>query len=155
MPFRLSNAPAMILAFISLCLQPYIDDFTVSYVDDMLIYSTNEKEHEAHVRNVLQLLNAIGLYCKTKQCQFAVQEVGYIGFVISSAGIGMESDCMSTIEDCPTPESVQEVQVLLSSANFYRRFIRKYAKVMAPISNLLKTDGLWKWEWTRDAELAL
>ena len=66
----------------------------------------------------------------------------------------MESDRISTIEDWPTPESVQDVQVLLGFANFYRRFIRKYAKVTAPRSNLLKTQGSRKWEWTRDAELA-
>jgi len=66
----------------------------------------------------------------------------------------MESARIFTIEDWPTPESVGDVQVLLGFANFYRRFIRKYAKVTAPISNLLKTQGSGKWEWTRDAELA-
>jgi hypothetical protein len=66
----------------------------------------------------------------------------------------MESDRISTIEDWPTPGSVREVQVLLCIANFSRRFIRKYAKVTAPISNLLKTKGSGNWEWTRDAELA-
>jgi hypothetical protein len=65
----------------------------------------------------------------------------------------MESNPISTIEDWPTPESVQDVQVLLGFANLYRRFIRKYAMVTAPISTWLKTQGSRKWEWTRDAEL--
>jgi hypothetical protein len=61
---------------------------------------------------------------------------------------------MSTIEDWPTLESVREVQMLLSLTIFYRRFIRKYAKVMAPISNLLKSHGSQKWEWTLHTQLA-
>jgi hypothetical protein len=127
----------------------------VCYLDDILIYSTNEKEHEDHVRKVLQRLREFGLYCKAEKCQFRVREAGFLGFVINSDGIGMESDRISTIEDWPTPESVRDVQVLLGFRNFYRRFIRKYAKVTAPMSNLLKTQGSQKWEWTRDAELAL
>jgi len=103
---------------------------------------------------VLQRLQEFRLYCKAEKCQFGVREVGFLGFVINSDGIGMESDRISTIEDWPTPESVRDVQVLLGFTNFYRRFIRKYAKVTAPISNLLKTQGSRKWEWTRDAELA-
>jgi hypothetical protein len=83
-----------------------------------------------------------------------VQEVGFLGFVINSDGTGMESDRLSPIEDWPTPEYVREVQVLLGFANFYTRFISNYAKVTAPISNLLKTQGSRKCEWTRNAELA-
>jgi hypothetical protein len=69
-------------------------------------------------------------------------------------GVGMESDRISTIEDWPTPKLVRDVQGLLGFANFYRRFITKYAKVTTPISHLLKTTGSPKWEWTQDAELA-
>jgi hypothetical protein len=125
----------------------------VCYLDDILIYSTNEKKHKDHVRKVLQRQEEFGLYCKAEKCQFRVHEVGFPGFVINSDGIGMESDRISTIEDWPTQESVRDVQVLLGFANFYRRFLRKYAMVTAPISTLLKTQGSRKWEWTRDAEL--
>jgi len=126
----------------------------VYYLDDTLIYSTNEKEHEDHVRKVLQRLQEFGLYCKAEKCQFGVREVGFLGVVINSDLIGMESDRIATMEDWPTPGSVREVQVLLGFPNFYRRFIRKYAKVTAPISNLLKTQGSRKGEWPWDAELA-
>jgi len=139
MSFGLTNAPARFQAHIDDCLRPYIDDFNVYYLDDILIYSTNEKEHEDHIRKVLQRLQEFGLYCKAEKCQMGVREVGFLRFVINSDGIGMESDCISTIEDWLTPELVQEVQVLLGFANFYRRFIRKYGKVTAPILNLLNT----------------
>jgi hypothetical protein len=101
-------------------------------------------------------------------CEFGVSEVGFLGFVINSEGIGMESNRISKIEDWPMPKSVRDVQVLLGFANFYRRFIRKYAKVTFPQTEVLKRGGTadttkhsqksnkprYKWEWTRDAELA-
>jgi hypothetical protein len=154
MPFGMTNAPAMFQAAIDDFLRHNIDDFTVCYLDNLLVYSAIEEEHEDHVRKVLQCLLEFGLYCKAEKCQFGVREVGFLGFVINSDGMGMESDCTSTIEDWPTPESVRDVQVLLGFTNFDRRFIRKYAKVTAPISNSLKTQGSQRWESTRDAELA-
>jgi len=171
MPFGLTNAPATFQSYIDDCLRPYIDDFAVCYLDDILIYSTNEKEHEDHVRKVLQRLREFGLYCKAEKCQFGVSEVGFLGFIINSDGIGMESDRISTIEDWPTPKSIRDVQVLLGFTNFYRRFIRKYAKITLPLTELLKRTEVTletrpksalkaqrkpttKWEWTREAELA-
>jgi len=71
MPFGLTNAPATF--------QAYIDELAVSYLDDILIYSTIEKEHEEHVRNVLQRLQEFHLYCNAKKRQFGVSEVGYLG----------------------------------------------------------------------------
>jgi hypothetical protein len=154
MPFSLTNSPATFQAYIGNCLRPYIDDFTVCYLEDLLLYSAIEEEHEDRVRKVLQCQLEFGLYCNAEKCQFGVREVGFLGFVINSDGMGMESDCISTIEDWPTPESVRDVQVLHGFTNFDPRFIRKYAKLTAPISNSLNTQGSQKWEWTQDAELA-
>ena len=159
MPYRLTNALATFQAYIDHCLRPYIDNFAVCYLDDILNNSTNEEEHKEQVRKVLERLREFGLYGKAQKCRFGVSEVGFLGFVISPDGIAMESDRISTIEDWPTPKSVRDVQVLLGSTNFYRRFIRKYAMVTTPISDVLKkaenprTSKHVKWEWTRDAEL--
>jgi len=138
MPLGLTNAPATFQSYIDDCLRPYINDFMVCYLDDILIYSTNEKEHAEHVRQVLQRLKDFGLYCKAEKCQFGVSEVGFLGFVISPEGVSMESDWISTIEDWPTPKSIRDVEVLLGFTNIYRRFIRKYAKVTLPLTELLK-----------------
>jgi len=101
MPFGLTNAPATFQSYIDNCLRPYIDDLVVCYLDDLLIYSANEKEHEEHVRQVLQQLKEFGLYCKAEKCQFGVSEVGFLEFVITSDGVSMESDRISTIENWP------------------------------------------------------
>jgi hypothetical protein len=147
MPFGLTNTPATFQAYIDDCLRPYIDDFAICYLNDILINSTNKNEHEDHVKEVLERLRQFGLYCKAEKCQFVASEIGFLGFITSSGGIGMESDCISTIEDWPTPKSIREIQVLLCFTNFYRQFIPKYAKVTATISDLLKKSRS-KCEWT-------
>jgi hypothetical protein len=119
MPFGLTNAPATFQAYIDDCLRPYIDDFALCYLADILIYSTNEKEHEDHVKKVLERLRQFGLYCKAEKCQFGASEISFLGFIISSDGIGMESDHISTIQDWPTPKSIRDVHVLLGFTHFY------------------------------------
>ena len=112
---------------------------------------------------MLQRLREFGLNCKAEKCQFRVSKVGFLGFVITPDGVGMESDRIATIKDWPTPKSIRDVQVLLVFTNFYRRFIRKYAKVTLPQTEVLKSsetsrgkksEGSAKLEWTREAELA-
>jgi hypothetical protein len=102
MPFGLSNVPATFQSYIDDCLPPYIDDFAVCYLDDILICLANEKEQEDHVRQVLQRLKEFGLNCKAEKCQFGVSRVGFLRFVITPNGVGMESDRISTIDDWPT-----------------------------------------------------
>jgi len=80
MPFGLTNAPATFQAYMDDCLRPFIDDFAVCYLDDILIYSTDEEEHEEQVRKVLERLPEFGLYAKAEKCHFGVTEVGFLGF---------------------------------------------------------------------------
>jgi hypothetical protein len=137
------------------CLRPYMDDFVVCYLDDILIDSEDPGQHEGHVTKVLERLREYGLYCKAEKCELSVKKVGFLGFVISLDGIEMEADRIATIEDWPTPKSVKDVQMLMGFTNFYRRFVKKYAKVTAPITDLLKKpDGSAKWEWTSEADAA-
>ena len=89
MPFGLTNAPATFQAYIDDCLRPYIDDFAVCYLDDILIYSTNEEEHEEQVQKVLERLREFGLYGKAEKCSFGVSEVGCLGLIISPDGIAI------------------------------------------------------------------
>jgi len=118
MPVGLPNPPATFQANIDHYLRPYIDDFAVCYLDDILIYLTNEKEHKDHVKKVLERLRQFGLGCKAEKCQFGASEIGFLGSIISSDGIGMESDRISTIENWLTPKSIRDVQVLLGFTNF-------------------------------------
>jgi hypothetical protein len=77
-PFGLTKAPATFQSYIDDWLRPYFDTFAVCYLDDILISSANEKEHEDYLSHVRQRLNEFGLYCKAKKCQFRVSEVGFL-----------------------------------------------------------------------------
>jgi hypothetical protein len=147
MLFGLTNAVAILHSYIDNCLRPFIDDFTLCYVDNTLIYGINEKVHEEQIRKVVKLLREFGLHCNIGKCQLGVSEVGLLGFVIDSEGISIESDLISTIEDWPLPKSIRDLQILLGFTNFYRRFIRKYTKVAASIPDLLQTrSGSSRWQ---------
>jgi len=138
LPFGLANAPATFQAYINLALAGYLDDFCVVYLDDILIYSKSEKEHRYHVSKVLERLRRYKLYAKLSKCQFAVATVEFLGFVLSPEGIAMEKSRVETVEDWPQPKTFRELQVFLGFANFYRRFIRNYSRIAAPLTNLLK-----------------
>jgi hypothetical protein len=99
MPFGLTNAPATFQAYINDCLRPYMDNFVVCYLDDILIYSKDPAQHKGHVTKVLERLREYGLYCKAEKCKFSVKKVRFLGFVISPDGIEMEADRITTIED--------------------------------------------------------
>jgi hypothetical protein len=138
MPFGLTNSPATFQSYIDDCLRPYITNFAVCYLDDILIYSTNEKEHVEHVCQVLQRLNEFSINSNAEKRQFGVSEVDLMGFGITPDGVDMESVRIATIVDWPTPKSIRDVQVFLGLKNFYRRFIWKYAKVTCPLRELIK-----------------
>jgi hypothetical protein len=106
-----TNAPATFQAYMDDCLRPYMDEYVVCYLDDILIYSEDPARHEDHMCKVLERLREYGLYCKAEKCKFSVKKVGFLGFVVSPDGIEMEADRIATIEDWPTPKSVKDVQV--------------------------------------------
>lgn len=151
MPFGLANAPATFQALMNETLAGLLDTICVVYLDDILVFSKNPAEHKRHVGMVLERLRAHGLYAKLSKCEFNVAEVDFLGYVISANGVAMEKDRITSISEWPEPASVKEVQVFLGFANFYRRFIEGYSRIVHPITNLLKTTqnatkpGGFKW----------
>ena len=140
MPFGLCNAPATFQAYIHDVLREYLDDFCISYMDDILIYSPSEEEHEQHVRLILQKLIEHGLYVKLEKCVFNVPRISFLGYIISDQGIEMDPSRIQSIVDWPAPSCVRDIQIFLGFANFYRRFIDGYSRVVCPITNFLKKD---------------
>ena len=89
-PFRLTKAPAAFIGLMNRVFQPYLDQFVVVFVDDILIYSQSEVEHEDHLRIVLQFLRDHQLYAKFSKCEFWLTEVGFLGHVVSASGVSMD-----------------------------------------------------------------
>ena len=139
MPFGLCNAPASFQAYINDALREYLDDFCIAYMDDILIYSSGTlEEHIQHVRKVLNRLQEHELYVKLKKCEFHVRQTRFLSFVISPEAIAMDQDRINTIVEWPVPKSQHDLQVFLGFANFYRRFVQSYSRVILALTNLLR-----------------
>ena len=110
MPFGLANAPATFQSYIHQALRLYLDVFVVVYLDDVLVYSDSLESHWQHVRTVLECLEKHKLYVKLPKCEFAREEVDFLGFVIGRSGVKMQMDRVTTIKDWPTPCSFHDIR---------------------------------------------
>ena len=144
-PFGLCNAPAAFQHLMNDVLREYLDDFVVIYLDDVLIYSESASEHKRHVRMVLEKLRQAGLYAKPEKCLFSVEEVTFLGYLISPHGIRMDPKKVEAVTSWPTPLSQHDIQVFLGFANFYRKFINEYSRVVTPLTSLLKKGVTFRW----------
>lgn len=138
MPFGLCNGPALFQHYINDTLQEYLNVFCTAYLDDILIYSDNEAEHTMHVRLILAKLREAGLQVDITKCEFHVTEVSYLGLIVTTEGIKMDPKKVSAIAEWPALENVKDVQSFLGFANFYRRFIYGFSKIVAPLTALTK-----------------
>ena len=124
MPFGLCNAPATFQAFLNDVLRECLDTVVVIYLDDILIYSQDKETHTADVRRVLKLLSDAQLQVNLEKCEFGVDKVEFLGYIISPEGISMDPAKVAVITSWAAPTCVREIQVFLGFANFYRRFIK-------------------------------
>ena len=123
MPFGLTNVPAAFMDLMRKVFQPYLDQFVVVFVDDILIYSQSEWEHEYHLRIVLQLLRGHQLYAKFSKCEFWLTEVRFLGHVVSASGVSVDLEKVEVVMSWERLKSVFEIRSFLGSAGYYRRFI--------------------------------
>ncbi|WVZ54035.1 hypothetical protein U9M48_004903 [Paspalum notatum var. saurae] len=144
MPFGQTNAPATFQALMNDILLPYLRRFVLVFFDDILIYSSSWAEHLQHVRAVLQTLQEHQLLLKCSKCEFGLSSVAYLGHVISAAGVAMDQQKVQAVLDWPVPASVRALRALLGLAGYYRRFIKTFSDIAAPLMALLRKDG-FKW----------
>lgn len=146
MPFGLTNAPATFQKFVNDVLRPFLDAFCTAYLDDILIYSSTLEEHKIHVRRVLEALSKAGLHLKPEKCEFHRTSVRYLGMIISDKGVQMDPRKISTILEWDTPATLRDLRSFLGFSNFYRRFIKDYSRVVAPLVKLTKKDQSFIWD---------
>ena len=127
MPFGLTNAQAAFMDLKHRVFQPYLDQFFVVFVDDILIYPPSEEEHEDHLRVVLQLLRDHQLYPKFSKCEFWITEVRFLGHVVSASGVSIDPEKVEVVMSWERPKSVFEILSFLGLAGYYRRFIEDFS----------------------------
>nr|GFB04566.1 putative reverse transcriptase domain-containing protein [Tanacetum cinerariifolium] len=119
MPFGLTNAPAVFMDLINRVCKPYLDKFMIVFIDDILIYSKNEKEHEEHLKEILGLLKEDNLYSKFSKCEFWISKVQFLGHVIDSRGIHVDPAKIESVKDWASPKTPTEILQFLGLAGYY------------------------------------
>ena len=145
MPFGLTNAPATFQRLMNEVLREHLDDFVTVYLDDILIFSKSDDEHARHLQWVLGKLREHGLFAKRTKCAFGLDSVEYLGHVVTAEGISPDPAKIEAITTWPAPTDVQELRVFLGMANYYQRFVPRFAHIAAPLTELLRKDAAWTW----------
>jgi hypothetical protein len=145
MSFGLTNAPAYFMNLMNKVFMEYLDRFIVVFIDEILIYSNNDSDHEEHLRMVLLKLRDNQLYAKFSKCEFWLDEVPFLGHIISKGGILVDPAKVTAIVGWKIPSSVMEVRSFLGLAGYYRRFIEGFSKIAKPMTSLLEKVKGFKW----------
>jgi len=123
-----------------------LDVCVVVYLDDILIYSDDITQHQKHVKEVLKRLRKAGLYAKAEKCEFHLDSVEYLGYVLSPSGLTMSNAKVKTIQEWPEPKKTRDIQSFLGFANFYRHFIFNYSDIVIPLTGLTRKDTPWNFD---------
>ncbi|GJV01656.1 putative reverse transcriptase domain-containing protein [Tanacetum coccineum] len=126
MPFGLTNAPAVFMDLMNRVCKPYLDKFVIVFIDDILIYSKNKKEHEEHLKAILELLKKEELYAKFSKCEFWIPKI-------------------ESIKDWASPKTPTEIRQFLGLAGYYRRFIEGFSKIAKPMTKLTQKKVAFEW----------
>ena len=143
MPFGLCNAPATFQALMNDVLRPFLRRFVLVFFDDILIYSASLAEHLRHVRAVLTVLHQHRLFVKRSKCAFGVDSIAYLGHIISAQGVAMDPDKVQAVADWPQSCSAHAVRGFLVLAGYYRKFVKDFGAIAAPLTALLKEGFTW------------
>ena len=138
MPFGFSNAPSNFMRLMNEMLKEFIRKFVIVYLDDILVLSQTKEEHLRHLQNMMKKLNQEKFLINLQKCTFMKEELVYLSFVISIEGLKMDQEKVKAILEWPSPRNIFEVRSLHGLASFYRKFIRNFSNINAPILETIK-----------------
>ena len=145
--FGLTNSPAMFQAIMNNLLRDLINTRKVeSFIDDVIVRTESEERHNELVEEILRRIEENVLYVKPEKCKQKVREVDFLGVVIGLDEIKMEKEKVETVLDQPVPKSVKDIQRFLELENYYKRFVKDFAKIARPLHDLTKKEQKWEWE---------
>ena len=137
-PFGLAQAPAYFQLLMNKVLKGL--KFTMTYLDDIIIFSQDELQHLEHLEIVFSRLWEAGLKMKRSKCDFFKSEIHYLGHLISPEGISPLPNKLDSIKHMPVPNSVKEIKQFLGLTGYYRKFVPRFADISRPLTTLTKKD---------------
>ena len=152
MPFKLTNAPMTFMDLMHRVFQPYLSQFVVVFVDDILIYSQFEEENEDHLRVILHVLSDHQLYVKFSKCEFWLTEVKFLRHVVPATSVSVDLKKVEAVMSWERLNPVFEIRSFLGLAGYYRRFIEDFSRLAALMTRL--TQKKVKFEWNDLCERA-
>ena len=145
MPFGLTNVPAALMDLMHRVFQPYLDQFVVVFMDNILIYSPSKEEREDHSRVVLQLLRDHQLYAKFNKCEFWLIEVRFLGHIVSASSVSVDPEKVEPVMSWERPKSIFEICSFIGLAGYYRRFIEDFSQLETLMTRLTRKEVKFEW----------
>ena len=145
LPFGLTDAPATFMRLMTVIFHQFLDNFVLIFIDDILIYSKGEEEHKEHLRIVLEMLRKNQIYAKFSKYDFFKSEIKYLGHVISTEGIAIDTKKIKIIMEWKVPQNMSDIRYFMGLASYYRWFIKGFLKIDFPIMSLQRKGKIFKW----------
>ena len=156
MSFEFANASATFQVYINKTLRKLVNVTCVIYLNNILIFNEDSANHQRHVQQVLERFKDFELYVNQKKCEFDIEEIEFLNFIIFTKKIRMNSKRIQMIKEWFKFKIYYKVQIFLRFVNFYRRFIYCYLKIIAPLTSLLKDSENEKkksfFKWSDEVE---
>ncbi|XP_038972753.1 uncharacterized protein LOC103696780 isoform X1 [Phoenix dactylifera] len=151
MPFGLCNAPSTFQAAMNSIFRSYLRKFILVFFDDILVYNATWELHISHLRTTLRILADHCFYLQPSKCLFGQQQVEYLGYIISAAGVQVDTTKIQAMKEWPRPTTVTELRGFLGLTGYYRKFVKSYGVIAAPLTTLLRKG---QFQWNLQAEQA-
>ena len=145
MPFGLCNALATFMRVMNDVFRPFINDFVIVYLDDILVFSKTWEEHIVHVKKVLDVLKKEKLYVKMSTCEFAKNSLVYLGHIIGGGYLRVDPAKVVVIVTYPRPNTITEIRSFLGAVQYWRKFISGFSSIAAPLHALTSVKEIFQW----------
>ena len=145
LPYGLRNSPVTFMKAMHEVLRKHLFKSCIVYVDDIIVYSRNMTEHLEHLKEIFSCILKAGLKLKPSKCKFAAAQVKYLGHILSQDGVRPNPEKTTIIDNFPAPRNVKQVRSFIGLTNYYKRFIKDYSKIAAPLFALLRKDVPFVW----------
>ncbi|XP_070022617.1 uncharacterized protein [Nicotiana sylvestris] len=150
MSFGLTNAPATFMDLMNRVFKPFLESFVIVFIDDILVYSRSQEDHAVHLRAVLQTLQQHQLYAKFSKCEFWLESVAFLGFVVSREGIMVDPQKIAMVKNWPRPTTPTEIRNFLGLAGYCRRFVDGFSTLASPLTKLTQKAVKLQWSDARE-----